>query len=237
MMVGLNDRQPIRERAAAPARRAPRRATAAAPAAARGRARRCSLRSRRRADAEKPPDADNRRAAVDPRRKRRAARASPARYEFRTEQVGRALLQAHRRHHRRAEEPRRAGVLGRPAVGARARARPATCSISTNSTAPAPRRPASPTSTCGTASSTRAAASPLQGPDFEGQIRRLRDRRRRAFHQGRRAQARALCRARDRAAWRRAGPWPVALPTSEPQPQTPRREARRLRPRGRSPAR
>ncbi len=35
-----------------------------------------------------------------------------------------------------------------------------------------------------------------QGPDFEGQIRKLRSCRWRVLHQGRRAQARALCRAR-----------------------------------------
>ena len=43
-----------------------------------------------------------------------------------------------------------------------------------------------------------------QGPDFEGQIRRLRSYDGVYFHQARRAQARALCRARDHAAVGRA---------------------------------
>ena len=52
----------------------------------------------------------------------------------------------------------------------------------------------------------------LRGPDPPAARRR-----RRAFHQGRRAQARALSRARNPArAWRRARE-PVALPSSEPQ--------------------
>jgi len=94
--------------------------------------------------------------------------------------------------------------------------------ISTRSIAAGRRRPASPMSISGTASSTRPAGSRRRGPDYEGQIRRLRAGRRRLFHQVRRAQARPLCRARDRAPHHQ--PWHASLPCRrrfDPGPQAP----------------
>ena len=78
-------------------------------------------------------------------------------------EVGTRLYQAHRRHHRRAQERGRSGASGsvcrRSAAPRPAPIRP----ISTSSTAAAPRRPASSMSTSGTASSTRPAATRRKG--------------------------------------------------------------------------
>ena len=87
----------------------------------------------------------------------------------------------------------------------------------------------------GTASSTRAAASTLQGPDFEGQTRRLRTSDGVHFTK---AGARKLAHYLEREIRRVMPPGsePVALPPSEPQvPAAP--QGRADRPRGRWPVR
>ena len=124
MMVGLNDRMSIRDRVP----------PSTAPRARRGR------KPRRRAAAPAsapeqpatPPDAKpeartpsrrrpNSRRSPRPTQSRRAAPPRPiALYEFRTDEWAAYLHQADRRHDRRAEKRRRAGVLGRPAVDPRA---------------------------------------------------------------------------------------------------------------------
>ena len=177
VMLGLNDRQPIRERVAPPK---PSPQAAPQPAQAGSRSRQTS--------APTTPTPPRRRRASS-RRAPPPSRSAGPRGDLRIphRQMGRGLRQAHRRHDRGAQEQRRAGALGRPAGDPRPASDQRHEPISTISIARAPRRPASSTSTSGTASSTRTAASPCKGPDFEGQIRRLRSRRRRAFHQGRRA--------------------------------------------------
>ena len=123
MMLGLNDRESIRDRVSpltAPraAAQKPRRRAAAAPApadsrrAARSQAR-CS--GRRAAPAEQPAIA-----APEPQSKSGTTATTYRVHEFRTDEWAAALHQADRRHDRRAEERRRAGVLGRPAVDPRA---------------------------------------------------------------------------------------------------------------------
>ena len=104
--------------------------------------------------------------------------------------------------------------VGLPPVAAAAMP-PPTAVISTISIAAAPTRRASSMSTSGTASSTRTAGSPdgarLRRPDAAAALRR-----RRVFHPGRRAQARALRRARNRSLADRT-PVALAVPADEPK--------------------
>ena len=168
------------------------------------------------------------------RRVRAASRARPAIFEFHTEQMGRALRQAHRRHHRGAQER---GVpvfwVGLPSI----RGPKSTSETQLSQrTVPHPRREGRHHLRRRVGWLRRrqrplhAARARLRRPDPPAARRR-----RRAFHQGRRAQARALSRARDppRGA---VQPMPVALPGAEPQPQTPSARPGGRR-RARSPAR
>ena len=105
---------------------------------------------------------------------RSAARRRQRRHRIPQRQMGGGLFQAHRRDDRRAQEQGRAGVLGRPAVDPRHQVhRRRGLSQRSLSRARRARRRRS-TSTCGTASSTKPASYSNFGPDFEGQMRRLR---------------------------------------------------------------
>ena len=117
-----------------------------------------------------------RRPDEQPRRRARAAARQEGQRRRRIPQrgVGEDL-------HRRIDETiaalkseGRAGVLGRAAVDPRHQVDRGRGLSQRISTARAPRRPASSTSTCGTASSMKTASSRNFGPDYEGQNRRLR---------------------------------------------------------------
>ena len=159
MMVGNNDRQPIRERAPAVARPACPEARTAAGAAGsssprRGAAARCPSNSRRpqqRCRAGRTPAPEQ-------------ARPQPRPLGVPHREVGGRLYQARRCDHGRTQGCRRARGVGRSAVATRLRRPAAIPRISTRSIAAGPRRPGSPTSTSGTGSSTRVAGFPRRGP-------------------------------------------------------------------------
>ena len=159
MMIGLNDRRPIREQR--PPRPADRRARSAwrksggrSEKGARG-ARSSSRRSSNRAGEA-------------------AAELSRAHLRVPLGKVGRALYQADRRDDRGAEIGGRPGIPGRPA--ARPRGAVDRRFQLPQRLVPQPRRqrPASSMSMSGTGSSTKRAIIALYGPDVEGQNRRLR---------------------------------------------------------------
>ena len=187
-----------------PRKRAGRRASAAAAAATKpqaGATGTAERRPRRRAAA-----APDRRAAECPSgtpepappptpEQVAQARARPVRVPHR--EVGGGLYQAHRRDHRRAEERRRAGDLGRAAVAARRQARARDSAYLNELYRSRAEKAGIIYVDVWDGFVDEAGRFTPQGPDFEGQIRRLRSRRRRLFHQVRRPQARALRRARN----------------------------------------
>ena len=175
------------------------------------------------ADDEQTPNI----AAPEPQRAARP-RSPAARIPHR--KMGRALRQAHRRHDRGAEDRRTCRCSGSACRRSAARSRPPTCSISTSSIARAPRRPASSMSMSGTASSTSSGRFTTQGPDFEGQMRRLRTGDGVHFTK---SGARKLAHYVERELRRMlSAALPVALPAPEPAQPPPahrRSPARRLR--------
>ena len=165
MMVGLNDRQSIRERVVAPptpARGARGTAPAAAAPAAEPPAQAARPEQPPEQDASRPrPTTPTTRRSSRPSRRR--VRASPARTSSapRNGPSSTPSASTTRSRRSRAAACRCSGsACPRSAVSAR----PATWSISTKCSAPAPRRPASSSSTCGTASSTKAAALRCRAP-------------------------------------------------------------------------
>ncbi len=150
--------------------------------------------------------------------------------------MGRALHQAHRRNDRGAEERRRAGVLGRPAVDPRAEG-DGRHAVYLNELYRARAEKAGITYIdVWDGFVDEAGRFTLQGPDFEGQTRRLRAGDGVHFTK---AGARKLAHYVEREIQRVSlpGSEPVALPASEPQAPTPRAQAGRRRRRGRWPGR
>ena len=126
---------------------------------------------RRDQNKDQPDDAEQ---DADHRARAASAAASRRRHRIPHRAVGRALFASASTRRSPRSRARACRCSGSACRRSAARARPPTRSISTISTARAPRRPASSMSTSGTASSTRAASTSNFGPDFEGQMRRLR---------------------------------------------------------------
>ena len=168
MMVGLNDRVAIRDRVSLGDHAGGRRREGCGPASrggeAGGHAAEQTEAKPDASDAEQAPPEHQAAPAPEPHNKSGTTVTTYRVHEFRSDEWAAFYTQADRCHDRRAEERRRAGVLGRAAVDPRTEIdqRHAV------SRRPLPRqrarRPASPTSTSGTASSTTTAASSSRAP-------------------------------------------------------------------------
>ena len=176
MMVGVHDRQPIRERG--PAAPAPRRAAqplaaggAGPPASRIAETARSASADQQNAEQARTPTQTARRlrrhAEPQAARRRRPARRIPDRT------LGGRLCPAHRRDDRGAEERERAGVLGRPAAAARARATAAAVYLNELYRSRAEKAGIIYIDVWD-GFVDEGGRYVLQGPDFEGQTRRLR---------------------------------------------------------------
>ena len=219
MMVGLNDRQQIRERVTPPP--APARGAAAqrsaAPAAPAGEPA-AQPAPPQVPDTEKPSETDNPEQLSTAPEAPRGPRVAGT-HEFRTDKWA-ELYSKQIDDTIAALKSRGVPVfwVGLPSV--RGQRSTSDMPISTSCTAPAPRRPASPSSTCGMASSTRADASRCKARTSKARPAGC------ATADGvhfTKAGARKLAHYVEREIKRVAsrGPVAVALPTSEPQPQAP----------------
>ena len=165
MMIGNNDRQTIREKVPPPPPSgAPKANAPPAPSA---------TRQARRAAGPRAAAARGSRTA-SPHDAGTGAPGGLRPLGIPLGKVGARLHQAHRRHHCGTQKRRCAGDLGWSRFAARHQVERKIHPTLTSSIAAGPRRQASSMSTFGTASSMRSGRYSPQGPDYEGQIRRLR---------------------------------------------------------------
>ena len=227
MMIGYHDRQPIRERTPTPAGRPaapqhPDDAELQDTDSPEGRAKASAAQQNEEMRKPRGKDrgaAESQRGAAESQIRGAAEGGADRADGIPQRRLAGRLHQAHRRHHCRAPQRQCAGVLGRPAAAAQSARRARTRSISTSCSAAAPSAPASSYVDIWDGFVDEAGRYVLQGPDVDGQIRRLRSGDTVYFTKaGARKLAHYVEREIQRAMVNRA--LTVALPAPEPAVQT-----------------